>query len=499
MSTITLEGDYGYTGYRVKDLPPGTVFDAENATWIQDNDDSDGVSNPYPFQVYNTPGAVLDGGTILGETDMTSAWRTVYDRGNSAAVRVQDSLNAVFRDWRIIDTWDAIRISGDSAGFLIEDVWVSRTRDDAVENDDVVSGTIRDSLFDEVFSGISLGDSNMPDGSDNVVTLDGVLLRSASYLYKGEITHGSPIKIAKNDDLTPSLRIFNTVFAIEDVNHFGQERLQKAWEKTIESSGNYFLNLSDKPLPGDYPMPPSGWTVLQGQEARDYWQEAREEWIARHGGDGAPPVTDEDSAPPATDDGQIDVPNSPPPVVDEEQPDAGGDPSTGTDGQQPPPVDNATFDGTKYIGSNDDDLIIGNAGDNYIDGKNGDDTIKGGAGDDTIRGNEGADILWGGDGKDVFLYKRESDSREGRGVDVIMDFTKGDKIDLSRIDAARSYRGDQAFVLVDGEIKQGQLSVSYDAVSGYTVILGNVDNDSTAELKILLAGEVALSESDFIL
>jgi hypothetical protein len=66
MSTINLTGSYGTTPYKVSGLASGTVIDAETASWIQSNSGSG--SNDYPFLVYNSPGAVLDGGTINGQT-----------------------------------------------------------------------------------------------------------------------------------------------------------------------------------------------------------------------------------------------------------------------------------------------------------------------------------------------------------------------------------------------------------------------------------------------
>ena len=487
MSTITLTEDYGYTQYKISGLPVGTIIDAEAATWIQDNDDSDGDSNPYPVSIKDSPGVILDGGTIEGNIDMISAWRTVYDLGNSAGIRTEDSPNVIIRDWRITDTWDGIRVSWNSPDFLIEDVWVTNVRDDAIENDKLNSGTIRDSLFDGVFKFLSLDPSSSSpvDGHNETVTIDGVLVRLQPYLYKGEMTHGSLIKTDSATDgaVTPNLRFFNNVFAIEEVDHNSYRSMFDAWDHTIESSGNFFLNLSDTPLPDDYPIPPAGWTILEGQEARDYWEQARDAWIVSHTDGGEPPVADEE--PPVVDEE--------PPVVDEEPP---------VVDEEPPVVDDdvATFDGVSFKGSKHDDVIVGNALDNNIDGDNGDDTIKGGDGNDIIRGDDGVDVLWGGDGDDEFFFKRLSDSRENRGIDTIMDFTEGDKIDLSRIDANRKAGGDQAFVLITGEFTEpGQLSISFDADSGYTVVTGNIDRDSKAELTILLEGDIALVDSDFVL
>jgi hypothetical protein len=297
MSTINLTGSYGTTPYKVSSLASGTVIDAETASWIQSNSGSG--SNDYPFLVYNAPGVILDGGTINGQIDQTSDWRTVYNDGNSAAIRTEDTPNVVIRDWRITDTWDAVRVSWNSQNFLIEDVWVTNARDDAVENDRLQTGTIRDSLFDGVFGGISIDPSSSSpvDGSDQTVTIDGVLMRMKSYLYEGEMTHSAMIKTdsTTNGEVTPNLVFTNNVFAIEDVNHHSYRSMFDAWDHTIKSSNNVFLNLSDTPLPDDYPVPPEGWTVIQGQAARDYWDQAKAEWIENHEGDGAmtaPPVSE---------------------------------------------------------------------------------------------------------------------------------------------------------------------------------------------------------------
>ena len=70
-------------------------------------------------------------------------------------MRVEDTPQATIEDWRIDRAWDGIRVDGNSNGFTIDNVWLSDMRDDAVENDHHLGGTIRDSLFDGVFSGIS--------------------------------------------------------------------------------------------------------------------------------------------------------------------------------------------------------------------------------------------------------------------------------------------------------------------------------------------------------
>ncbi len=531
MTEITLSKDYGYEQYMAKGLATGTIINASGATFIQDNNNSDdGRSNPYPVAVKQTSHVVLEGGTILGNVDQTTDRLTVYhfDPGNSAGIRLEDSTDAVIRDWRIDKAWDGIRVSWNTDNFLIEDTWITNARDDAIENDKLNSGTIRNSLFDGVMGGISLDPSSSSpvDGSGESVTIDHVLIRMQEYLAGGEVTHGSPLKLDKSLPM-PDLHIVNSVFAIEDVHHNGTERLAVAWDNLVESSGNVFLNLSDEPLPSSYPMPPKGWTVLQGQEARDYWQQARDAWVDEHSGSGTAPV-DPPSLPgdtsidptPLPDDTSTDptplpdntstdptplpdnTPTDPTPLPDNTSTDPTPLPDDTSNDPTPiqQPLGDATFEGANLKGSKAGETIIGNSLDNYIDGRDGDDIIVGGAGDDVIRSNDGADQLWGGEGNDIFLYTHSSDSRDRAGIDTIQDFTRGqDKIDLSELDANRGASGDQAFVITNGAPGAGELSIHFDANTGNTVINANVDHEAAPELTIVLAGEHHLTASDFIL
>jgi hypothetical protein len=290
MATVTLTDNHGLNYYRVTGLAANTFINADDATWIIDNATNDGDgTNLYPIRIYSSPGVVLDGGAMWGEVSQIADWRDIYV--NSAGIRVESSPGAIIQDWRIDGAWDAIRIADGTQDFLIQNVWVTNTRDDAIENDPANSGTIRDSLFDGVFVGLSLDGDRY--GGNDVITLDGVLMRMESYLYKGKITHGSYFKTdSGNFDSTPDLRLFNNVFAIENPNHESLARLQAAWDHVVASSNNYLLNLSDTPLPADYPKPPAGFTILQGQSARDYWVKVRDTWIAEHEGGTPPPPID---------------------------------------------------------------------------------------------------------------------------------------------------------------------------------------------------------------
>jgi len=81
---------------------------------------------------------------------------------------------------------------------------------------------------------------------------------------------------------------------------------------------------------------------------------------------------------------------------------------------------NETISGTGY-----DDFLLGGKGNDTILGNEGNDRIFGMAGKDNIDGGTGNDLLMGGHGRDTFVFA------PGTGQDVIGDFSKGDRIDLT--------------------------------------------------------------------
>ena len=81
------------------------------------------------------------------------------------------------------------------------------------------------------------------------------------------------------------------------------------------------------------------------------------------------------------------------------------------------------------------DKLKGGSGDDVLDGGSDKDKLKGGGGDDVMDGGGGKDSLKGGGGADRFVFG------EGFGRAKVKDFDggEGDRLDLSRIDAVRSW------------------------------------------------------------
>ena len=494
-NTVFVHGDYMYEPTRFSNIR-SSVIDASDASWIVANTGS--KTNLYPVSVYDSADVSLIGGNISGRVSLDLDWRDAYV--NSAAVFVRDSDDVHVQDWRIDRAWDGIRFRGGrDDDFTVDNVWLSEIRDDAIENDQGMSGTIKDSLFDGVFLGISNADRNMANRSSENVTVDDVLIRMESYLYKGKDTHMSPFKVY---DTSPGLKIYDTVIAIEDVNHRGRDSLERAWEKTTDASGNYLLNLSDERLPGNYPMPPKGFTVLQGEEARTYWDTARSDWIADHDGQAAPR---QDLQP-------RDAAAQPPePAREETQP----EPSQGAIDRRN--ADGTTGDDVLYGGdANDvlaakagDDVLYGGAGNDILIGNEGDDVLRGEDGDDQLVGRLGADILIGGEGDDVFRVSKAAESSPADPDIVRTDSGDaafegagnggGDLLDLRGVDANSEIRGNQQFVF--GSTKTGGLSLI--DVDGDSHVCGNTDGDTDFEFVVVIEdgaiSAAAYAASDFLI
>ena len=131
---------------------------------------------------------------------------------------------------------------------------------------------------------------------------------------------------------------------------------------------------------------------------------------------------------------------------------------------------------------------------------NGADTLRGGAGNDTISGRGGADMLLGGGGNDTFLYTNLTDSTPGT-RDTFGDFSTGDLIDLSRLDAitggandAFSFIGDAAFTNTAGQLR------AVNTGANNWLVEADTNGDSIADFALFLtvSDNHPITVSDFL-
>ncbi|MFE0753851.1 CHRD domain-containing protein [Inquilinus sp. NPDC058860] len=156
----------------------------------------------------------------------------------------------------------------------------------------------------------------------------------------------------------------------------------------------------------------------------------------------------------------------------------------------------ATGDGLSGIeqlfGSGLADRLTGNAGANGLWGDGGNDLLAGGAGADTLKGGAGAD---------TFAYASTADSTvTAAGRDTINDFTAGDRIDLSAIDANGAGAGDAAFTFGTGGFTgvAGQLRV-VAFPNGYQGVYLDTNGDKNPDSIIVVLSDHTLAAGDFVL
>ncbi|MFL6846579.1 MAG: M10 family metallopeptidase C-terminal domain-containing protein [Allosphingosinicella sp.] len=184
------------------------------------------------------------------------------------------------------------------------------------------------------------------------------------------------------------------------------------------------------------------------------------------------------------------------------------------------------------LGDNVENLILtgsatdgtGNGLDNVLTGNALSNHLSGGAGNDRLIGGDGVDYFTGGAGNDTFVGEINATkvaSKMGAiSLDVVLDFSAGDVLDLSGIDANTGLAGDQAFHLVNsanpnaaGELSilhfgnmnaaEAALGMEIDGVNGTSpfagpvdVVLGNVDGGA-ADFAIVIVNSPTLHTTDF--
>ncbi|MGO4727984.1 MULTISPECIES: calcium-binding protein [unclassified Inquilinus] len=144
--------------------------------------------------------------------------------------------------------------------------------------------------------------------------------------------------------------------------------------------------------------------------------------------------------------------------------------------------------------------VLGSAFNDVLTGDASANTLQGLGGDDTLTGGGGGDLLKGGAGNDTFVYLVIGDSTvAAAGKDVIGDFSTGDKIDLSAIDANGAGPGNGAFIFGTGAFTgvAGELRVV--TIGGVQLVAADTNGDRQLDFAINVVSDHTLTAADFTL
>lgn len=125
------------------------------------------TSTAYPFGssfplVIDGTRNVVVGGTVNGQQPREASWATVHDTYGGKALSMHITDYGVSYDLRadnVNDGFGPLPTVSLTGQFLLEGAYMTWIRDDAVEDDTEMSGTIRDILVDGVNDAISIGQS----------------------------------------------------------------------------------------------------------------------------------------------------------------------------------------------------------------------------------------------------------------------------------------------------------------------------------------------------
>ncbi len=279
--------------YQMNAVANGTTIN--RTSWYSD---AVGNGSNRAFNVGNAEPPPLDvcvfGGVVNGHIPLTWGWDQTHTYGGHGDRTVTSRLAVIdgARVHNVEDGWkprESVVSSGVSGTYpnrgimLMRNTYMTGIRDDSIENDEFMPGTIEDSLFDGVWTFLSEqwqtgGTNTVGTNEDQYIDVNRVYVR----LYTtngGEVGGG---KWFKWQGLTPhhKLKITDSVFAVDKMPRSGWSSLSIPAGTTWMGT-NYILWLG---TPGGYGGPkPSGVIFLEGQPAKDKWNEVRNNWLSIHG------------------------------------------------------------------------------------------------------------------------------------------------------------------------------------------------------------------------
>jgi hypothetical protein len=218
---------------------------------------------------------------VTGTYPDTTSWSVFHSTGAFNVANPDSVVEAV----RIHDYGDGIRLREGATRWTVRGVDESYLHDDCVENDNLSSGTVTDSLLDGCYVAFSArpdASDTTSDGRGRTVTVDGSLVRLQPMptVYKGPAPGtGGFFKWDDTTGRSPALALHDNVFRADQLPNHGSLGLPDGYP--VSCSGNVIVWLGAGPFPAA-----ASWsakcpdTVIVTDRA--YWDAAVAGWRAHH-------------------------------------------------------------------------------------------------------------------------------------------------------------------------------------------------------------------------
>jgi hypothetical protein len=282
--SATVKAGTEATQWRAETLPDNHAIDAR--TYVNT---AYPFVDPYPISLGDAgepTNLCIVGGRTVGQQSESLTWGQVHDEAqggwHGGGLRTYTS-NTTINGWRIRNTADGYQ-PRDGENWTLVNNYYEYIRDDCIENDDLLSGAVYDSLFDGCYTGFSEQDEG--DVAGEQLIFDGVLMRLQPMPgprtgddepgNPNVFAHGSFFKKMAEEDHEEWDRhrpiIRNSVFVAEKFNGSPDD-----WPV-----GTVMQNVTVVWLgQGAFPM-----STLPGMTLttnRSVWDNARADWLSRHG------------------------------------------------------------------------------------------------------------------------------------------------------------------------------------------------------------------------
>jgi hypothetical protein len=249
-------------------LAAGSTVDATGAWWLQ-------VDN-WPISIGGDAGACWVGGRVVGTWAQSTPWSTFHHTGALNVSIPQFTVTGL----RVHNIGDGIRIVAGAKDFRIAGVHLSFLHDDCVENDQLYSGVVEDSLLDGCYVAFSARPSKgeSPDGRRNTETFrDNVVrLQPTPTVYKGRAPGTGGFFKWDQSGRGPKLVIEDNVFRADQRPNHQDLTVPKGYH--VQCRNNVVVWLGK----GRYPdRLPRCFTVTRD---RSVWDRAVAGWYAAHPG-----------------------------------------------------------------------------------------------------------------------------------------------------------------------------------------------------------------------